>query len=221
MKVRFGTYNVRNCLGLDGRMSPRRISGVLGGLDVDVAGLNEVLRLFGRASQADDIADRLGFERHYSELQRYPWSSGAGIAVIGRPRIVAVEEIELPSGRERRQCLLATLETDSVRFRFAATHLSLGRTARTKAIAQLAAELPADLPLVLAGDFNCPPRDLAALAERMTLASVGKTFPSWRPMSELDHVLYSEHWRLVEAHAARSSASDHLPVVVELELTGG
>lgn len=83
-------------------------------------------------------------------------------------------------------------------------------------------------PLVLAGDFNdFPPGPVTrTLANR--LHDVGarlrprRTFPSWRPLLRLDRVYTSGGLIVLRAEVARSSflqqASDHLPLVVDLEV---
>jgi len=43
------------------------------------------------------------------------------------------------------------------------------------------------------------------------------TFPARRPRRALDHVAFSEHWRLVATGAVRSLASDHLALWADLE----
>jgi len=83
-------------------------------------------------------------------------------------------------------------------------------------------------PLVLAGDFNdFPPGPVSrTLANRLT--DVGaripsrRTFPSRRPLLRLDRVYTSRAVAVHQVHVARSTllrvASDHLPVVVDLEV---
>jgi endonuclease/exonuclease/phosphatase family metal-dependent hydrolase len=83
-------------------------------------------------------------------------------------------------------------------------------------------------PLVLAGDFNdFPPGPVTrTLAGR--LRDVGariptpRTFPSWRPLLRLDRVYTSRAVTVRDVRVARSlsvrAASDHLPIVVEIEV---
>jgi endonuclease/exonuclease/phosphatase family metal-dependent hydrolase len=82
-------------------------------------------------------------------------------------------------------------------------------------------------PLVLAGDFNdFPPGPVSrTLANRLhdTCARIAerRTFPSWRPLLRLDRVYTSRAVAVIGARVDRSAlaraASDHLPIVVELE----
>jgi endonuclease/exonuclease/phosphatase (EEP) superfamily protein YafD len=88
--------------------------------------------------------------------------------------------------------------------------------------------LPA--PKICVGDLNITPwspyyRDFV---ERTNLADVGKGFgilPSWPTfllfkwlMLPLDHCLVSDDIRVADVKTGESNGSDHLPLIVELEL---
>jgi len=84
-------------------------------------------------------------------------------------------------------------------------------------------------PLVLAGDFNDFPAGpvTRTLSNRLRdcgsgLLMAGRTFPSRRPFLRLDRVYTSRAVALSEVFVARTPlirvASDHLPVVVDLEV---
>jgi len=216
--VRFVTYNIRHAQGMDGMVSPRRIADTLAGIGPDVVGLNEVFRLAGREDQAAIIARHLGMAHSYGEAHAWP-GMGSGNAVLTRGRILETLRIELPRGLERRESLVCTIELDGVVFRFATTHLSLGRKARESALGVLIDELPDDLPLVLSGDFNAPRAELSVLRARFDIAAAPATFPSVRPSRALDHVAHSSEWKMAGSAATKSWASDHLPLSVDLELS--
>jgi endonuclease/exonuclease/phosphatase family metal-dependent hydrolase len=48
-----------------------------------------------------------------------------------------------------------------------------------------------------------------------------KTFPSWRPARNLDHILVSPALRIVDAEVVAYALSDHLPLSMEVELPAG
>ncbi len=83
-------------------------------------------------------------------------------------------------------------------------------------------------PLLLAGDFNdFPPGPVTrTLANRLTdvgaRLAARATFPSRRPLLRLDRVYASGALTVATAEVARSpllrAASDHLPIVVEIEV---
>jgi endonuclease/exonuclease/phosphatase family metal-dependent hydrolase len=215
--VRFVTYNIHHGQGVDGLFSPRRIARVLAALNADVIGLNEVLKLSRRLDQATIIGDVLGMSHAYAETHRYSFW-GAGNGILSRGQIEAVDGFDLPGGMERRECLICTIELDGVRFRFATAHLALNRDARARSIEILVSDLPQDLPLVLAGDFNAPMSDIEPLRARFTVVDAPPTFPSFKPSKPLDVMAFSEHWRATNVLVATSIASDHRPLVVDLEI---
>jgi endonuclease/exonuclease/phosphatase family metal-dependent hydrolase len=88
------------------------------------------------------------------------------------------------------------------------------------------------LPVIVAGDFNCAAHrsgDAAcallshggALAGHHAIPPHTRTFPSLRPTRMLDYWLIPAKWRVLEAHAERTRASDHLPIVIEVEVPEG
>ena len=48
-----------------------------------------------------------------------------------------------------------------------------------------------------------------------------KTFPSWRPHRNLDHILVSPNLRVERARVLDYALSDHLPLSMEVELPAG
>jgi endonuclease/exonuclease/phosphatase family metal-dependent hydrolase len=93
-------------------------------------------------------------------------------------------------------------------------------------------------PAMLIGDFNATSRYAAygALTERLQdaqrlLQKSGKrprparTFPSRWPMLRIDHLFVDRGIEVVDAHVSSGplarSASDHLPLVFDVEVRGG
>ncbi len=77
---------------------------------------------------------------------------------------------------------------------------------------------PANTPAVLVGDMNMwgPPAN--SFFPTWRRAVTGRTWPSWRPHSQLDHVLITPPLAVVHARVAAASGSDHRPVVATLAL---
>lgn len=85
-------------------------------------------------------------------------------------------------------------------------------------------------PVVLGADLNEGPERPAArwISERLFDAfeaageGPGETFPSASPSSRIDYLFVSEHFRVLNARvasgAAAEEASDHRPLVAELEV---
>jgi endonuclease/exonuclease/phosphatase family metal-dependent hydrolase len=71
-------------------------------------------------------------------------------------------------------------------------------------------------------DFNCEPdaEELAPLRQQLELKALisEPTFPTYRPRQRLDNVFASPDARVIEARVLPSRHSDHLPVLVKIEL---
>ncbi len=91
------------------------------------------------------------------------------------------------------------------------THLS---PAQYRRLARLLP--PLDTPALLAGDMNMWGPPASSFFTGWRRAVIGRTWPSRRPHSQLDHILVTPAVTVVDARVAASSGSDHRPVVVTL-----
>jgi endonuclease/exonuclease/phosphatase family metal-dependent hydrolase len=131
---------------------------------------------------------------------------------------------------EQRGLLHSEVVVRGIAVHVVVVHLGLIRASRVRQMAQLAKfiarEIPANEPLLVAGDFN----DWGTLLSK-PLAQVGlytstsertPTFPSRLPLVQFDHV-YARGMRELSHWVPRGRAwwrmSDHLPLVIEFELT--
>jgi endonuclease/exonuclease/phosphatase family metal-dependent hydrolase len=219
--MRFATYNIRHARGADLKLSTARVAETIRAIAPHAIGLQEVWRKDGGTDQAPEIAGPLGMDWRYLEAHRRG-RTVLGNAVLTSGTILGSAEVELARRRESRGVLVAEIQAGDVRFVFASTHLSLSRETRALQIAQLVrvvAERPRDLPLVLTGDFNAASGELAPLREVLTVVDAPPaTFPSPWPVRSIDHVAFSAHWRLAELFSPSGIASDHRPLVADLEL---
>ncbi|MGY1636403.1 endonuclease/exonuclease/phosphatase family protein [Geodermatophilus sp. SYSU D00742] len=167
-----------------------------------------------------------------------------GNALLSRLPVLVSDVHPLPGTGEPRSALRTMVELDGGTLWVTTTHLST-RTAEERAAqaAHLAALHTGPMAAgVLVGDFNTPPDapELAALRERFTDAwdlardrddqagwrfwhqDEGHTHPARRPHRRIDHVWVSPGVAVAGAHVlGGAGASDHLPVVVDLEVTSG
>jgi endonuclease/exonuclease/phosphatase family metal-dependent hydrolase len=216
--MRIVTYNIRHGRGVDQLVSTRRIAAVLAALEPDVVCLNEVRSVPALSDQPRVLARLLGL-RGLFQHNHGAFFMRSGNLLLARGPVSLAADLLLPGGLEQRGCLVARVETGGLRFLVATTHLSLGRSARAVQLADLAARLPRDLPLVVAGDLNCALTEATALRAALAFADPAPaTFPSRRPRRALDHVGWSRHWRPTTLRTVPSLASDHLPLVADLEL---
>ncbi|GJD50333.1 hypothetical protein OPKNFCMD_3072 [Methylobacterium crusticola] len=239
--LRVLTYNVRRCLGTDGRLSPERIAAVIAACRPDVVALQELdvgRRRTGGVDQAQAIADRLGMGSHFHPaLQVMEERYGDAILTALPSRLVRAEG--LPGlarrpGLEPRGALWAAVAVRGREVQVITTHLGLDRRERLAQVSALTGprwlgDPACRAPVVLLGDLNAVPlsRAYRHLAARLTDAEGGPfggwarpTFPARLPALRLDHIfvgggIVSRGIRTLRAGEARL-ASDHLPLVADL-----
>ncbi len=145
-----------------------------------------------------------------------------GNAICAQWPLRAIRNHPLPGRGEPRFISEAALTIGGIVCSLFVTHLALERLVRTPQI-QHVAELVGreDRPTLLAGDFNISEDAELDLISHSVLERVAAlpTFPSWAPKHALDHLFFSSHFRLLAASAFTGwRFSDHLPLVVDLEL---
>src|SRR5512138_3414490 len=237
--MRVMSWNLHGLRGADGRRDPERIARVIDDVRPDVAGLQEVGLPPPPGSPPDPaelLAGLTGMRGAFGPTMSDRRGFAYGNAVLSRHPVLAVRNYDLSvPGREPRGCVRADVELAGTRLHFFAAHLGLHWRERRRQAAQL---LSADIlrdaalsyPLVLVGDFNsvsgrsAVPRWLrrqlvdAAIAAR----NEAPTFPSRFPLLRLDHCYVGASIRVLEVEVVRTAevrrASDHLPLVVELEV---
>lgn len=238
------TYNVHRCVGVDRRLDVGRVADVIARLAPDIVALQELdvgrLRTKG-VDQAHEIARRLDMAFHFHPALKVE-EELYGDAVLtslperlvktgplpGHPRIAALEP---------RGALWLEIEVDGRPVQVINTHLGLVPREQHRQAAHLAG--PAWLgdpactgPTILLGDFNATTssvvhraitaklRQSRALAPR---ASPTATFPSTFPVLRIDHLFVSSEIVVQDVFTPFDAicrvASDHLPLVMDFELT--
>ena len=135
-------------------------------LSPDLVGLQEVIEHEGR-SQADDIAQDLGYATAFGTAHDLGGGVRFGNAVLSRWPVASARVMPLPTGEtdERRSLLLAEIDSPHGKLPFFVTHLNwklhhgFVRELQVAAVAaHVKATAPiAGLPPVLVGDFNAEP----------------------------------------------------------------
>ena len=234
------TYNVHRCVGVDRKLDLGRVAAVIAHAKPDIVALQEVdvgrMRT-GGVDQAHAIAQRLGMAFHFNaalqvEEERY----GDAILTCGDLTLVKAGPLPAARGLEPRGAILVDIDLKGQRLQVLNTHLGLapheqkGQTAALIGPEWLAGKHRRD-PIIMLGDFNATPRYAAyralaaALPDARGTEMVGRapTFPSRLPMLAIDHVFVSKGIKVTAAHALTAPltrlASDHLPLVVDFELT--
>lgn len=134
------------------------------------------------------------------------------------------------NGQYRRGFVAAMLENGALRITAVSVHLGLSAGERPRHAGELVAALdPESGPVIVAGDLNEEPEGeaigvlVAAYRSGRSIAGGGfPTFPAVDPTARIDDVLVAgavgiASFRVGDSEAARR-ASDHRPVVADLEL---
>lgn len=128
-----------------------------------------------------------------------------------------------------RGAAVADLGLGPARLRVISTHLGLRPEERGRHAGDLLVEVDRyNGPSVVGADLNAHPHQQAAtaLAERMHDAwepsiGPGHTYPAGAPAARIDYVFVTGQIAVRDADVVPTEASDHLPVVAELELLAG
>jgi endonuclease/exonuclease/phosphatase family metal-dependent hydrolase len=239
--VRIATYNIHSCVGLDGRLSPSRIARVLATASPDIIALQEVDVSHNRSGlvhQAEQVARALNMEMHFHpsfELKEGQY----GNAILSRFPMRLRRAGELPCGDrpcEPRGALWVEVDVPSGPLQVITTHLGLSSAERARQVDELLG--PRWLghpdcrgPLVFCGDLNAMPGSgvYRSIASRLrdVQTSIDRHRPqrTWFgpfPLTRIDHMFLNGRLQAREIHIPRTRlarvASDHLPMVVDVEL---
>lgn len=229
MDVRIATYNVRRCIGRDGRQDAGRCFRVIEELDASVVGLQEVdgNLTTGAGQELLGLAKEAGYTVHHGITLRRA-DADYGNALLARARILRVDlhDISVP-GAEPRGVIAASLLAGDAPIRVLVTHFGLRfgeRRTQARRVGSLAAEDDGVVTVVL-GDFNDwrpMAGSLRPLRDVLGPAPAPRSYPAHRALLRLDRVWVRPRERLlrVEAHRSASArrASDHLPVLARIDL---
>ncbi len=231
MKLTFASYNIHKAVGLDRRRDPERILAVLHEIDADVVALQEADRRFGKRESAlpRDLLDDLSHYRPVA-LNHRPDSLGwHGNALLVKRTIAVAEAAVVPLPTlEPRGAVRADLLVEGRRVRVVGMHLDLSGLRRRHQLRAILAHVErcgAECPTVMMGDFNEWALHGGAFREfhaPWRVLAPGRSFPTRRPVAQLDRIVISPGWTLeangVHHSALAARASDHLPVFARLEL---
>jgi endonuclease/exonuclease/phosphatase family metal-dependent hydrolase len=221
------TYNVHGWIGSDGRRDPERAGEAMAELGADVIALQEVRCGHEGPGFLEQLAETLKMES-LRGLVHERRDEAHGNALLSRLAIADAGKLELTvGGREPRGAIDATLDTGAEPLRVVATHLGIGPRERRLQVRRLVEHLaPPDAgSLVVLGDMNEWVRGAGALLplhRRLGRTPGPRTFPAPFPLFSLDRIWVAPRWRLrrLWVHKSRlaRTASDHLPLLAELDL---
>ena len=194
--------------------------------EYDIVGLQEVdagsLRS-GFINQTKYIAERGHFPYWHDQTNRNLGKLAQhSTGFLSRIKPTSITEHKLPGMIPGRGALGVHFgEGDGLVFLI--LHLALGRRARLRQLAYVAELIGNYQNAVVVGDLNCR----AESAEMQWLLRHSDlrepldglhTFPSWRPLHNIDHILVSSALRVEQVRVLDHISSDHLPIAMEISL---
>lgn len=214
------TYNIRHARGLDGSVDLDAVIRDIRDAGADIVGLQEVDRFNVRSGMGDQVrlmGEALDMSWSYAPAFGFGWFQ-YGNAVLSRYPVESSRMTVLPGFRERRNVLHVTIRAGGRTLHVWNTHLGVMEAERERQMPVLLKALSEwQGPALLLGDFNMDAdhrliRELSGEWHRLDIP--GNTLlGKWR----VDHIFANEPVRIIKGRVWPTNASDHLPVVAELE----
>lgn len=239
-RLRIVTWNIHKGIGTDRAYRLDRVVAVLRDLDADVICLQEVDQGVPRSSfenQAEHLSEALGYPHAALGLNVRVKDGAYGNLILSRSPLADVHNVDLTVGpKKRRSGLVARVRAGPPGgFWLANVHLGLMHLERKIQVRRLLEHLfegtQPDEPMVIAGDWNEWTTRLVRtvvnehgfhLARTDRRPRGERTWPSRKPLVALDKILYRDpircHHVICVLDEVTRVASDHLPLMVELEV---
>jgi endonuclease/exonuclease/phosphatase family metal-dependent hydrolase len=146
------------------------------------------------------------------------------LGILSRHPLYNIIEHRLPASKHGRGALEATVHANGQKIALFVTHLSLSKASRMRQIRFIAQQINRHDTAILMGDLNCTPdsEEFAYLLAHTNLESPSRrlfTFPSWRPLKSLDHILATRDLAMDRVGTLPFLCSDHLPLQGELRFS--
>jgi endonuclease/exonuclease/phosphatase family metal-dependent hydrolase len=193
----------------------------------DIVGLQEAdagsLRS-GYINITEYLANRAEFPYWYDQTNRnFGMFAQHSMGVLSRVRATEINEHRLPGAIPGRGALMASYGHGSDRLVLLLVHLALGRRARLRQMGFIADIAREYANVIIMGDLNCRSEspELARLIDRAGLCEPAHnlhTFPSWRPIRNIDHILVSPSIQVEDVSVLNYPLSDHLPIAMEVSI---
>jgi endonuclease/exonuclease/phosphatase family metal-dependent hydrolase len=234
-QIKVISYNIHYGIGVDEKYDLPRIAKVISDQNPDIVGLQEI----GDSTMAAELGRLTGMK--YVFGQSLGRADGYGDAVLSKHPFEWVGNYSIPSASSSRYQVmgvdvdLSSIYGENAKVRFINTHFdwlkTIGsqeaRLATVEVIERSFFNEEKNLPAILTGDMNASPdsKPLKKLKEKGWIAeSLGKelkTIGSKNPRKQIDFVLIrpEKNWKVIDVEVLDEPlASDHLPIVMILEL---
>jgi hypothetical protein len=168
------------------------------------------------------FSSKVGRSRRYLDAEPGHW----GVAVLSRLPVRGRSVIDLgrlKQDRARRFALVVEIEVGGIPLTVVGTHMShltYGAPIQFLRLSRAIRQLALSGPGILAGDMNLWGPPVAAFFPGWRRALLRKTWPAWRPHSQVDHILIRGPLVLEGGGNYTSVGSDHLPLRVRLTIGG-
>jgi endonuclease/exonuclease/phosphatase family metal-dependent hydrolase len=233
--LRVMTYNIHVGVGMDKKLDLARIAAVIDAQHPDLVGLQEVDRGVTRTQRIDEIVELSKLTRmEYAFAFNLHYQGGQyGVAILSRFPIRATDHRLYQNTREaeRRGFIRAEVSVDGRVLNFVTTHLDYqyedGRLFEAQQLLSALKDVPG--PLVIVGDFNDIPAGRAYQLMRYQFGDAwiesrstdeGFSYPTDKPAKRIDYIFFrsTDRVRTKRAWIVDTQASDHVPVVADLEI---
>jgi len=232
--IRVMTYNIHVGVGMDKQLNLQRIADVINEQHPDLVGLQEVDRGVKRTNGIDEIAELARLTRmQFSFAHNLDYQGGEyGVAILSRFPILNTDHRMYQNKREaeRRGMLRIEIKPASDVVSFVTTHLDYqyedGRVFEATQLLDFLKATPGKM--VLVGDFNVEPvgesyqliaKNFSDAWLKQNAKDAGFSYPADKPVKRIDYVLFrSGGVRVKKIWTVNTPASDHIPVVADLEI---
>lgn len=233
--LRVMTYNIHVGVGMDKKLDLQRIADVINAARPDLVGLQEVDRGVRRTEGKDEIVELAAMtQMEYAFAPNLDYQGGKyGVAILSRFPIKNIEHRMFENKREaeRRGMLRIEVEVDRKRVNFVTTHLDYqfedGRLFETEQMLKFLEGVNG--PTIVVADLNDVPTGSAYQLIRTKFDDAwvtsgaktdGFSYPADKPAKRIDHIFYrsADRVRVKKSWVIETLASDHIPVVAELEI---
>lgn len=240
--LRVMTYNIRS-----GNGNLAGTTAAIRALAPDVVALQEVdVHWAARsdfADQATALGRKLGMQVRFAPIYIIPDSAVPGrpprefgVALLSRFPIALFRndtltrlstQVQNPVPLRMPGLLIATLDVHGSPVFVLNTHLDYRRdpSIRAAQVREMLAHIDTTIPTLVFGDMNASPSaaELQPLLARLhdawsAAGGPGFTYPADAPTERIDYILTSSHFRVRDARVPATAASDHRPVVADLQL---
>jgi endonuclease/exonuclease/phosphatase family metal-dependent hydrolase len=233
--IRVMTFNIHTGVGVDKKLDLQRIADVIIQESPDLVGLQEVDRGVRRTEGIDEIAELAKMTRmDYAFGYNLDYQEGQyGIAILSKSLIQKIDHRKYQNRREaeRRGMLRVEVDIGGRMIDFVTTHLDYqhddDRLFETEQLLKFLADVKN--PLIVVGDFNDEPDGSAykLMATKFVDSWIGSrakgdgfSYSADKATKRIDYIFYrtSDDVRARKVWVVRTPASDHLPVMAELEI---